>query len=318
MNKRKRDIKKTFFVIGIIASIILGIVIVSSGAERLQSNSQKIKIVTTLFPLYDFVKNVGGNKVEVSLLLPPGVEAHSFEPKPGDIVNINEADVFIYTGKSMEPWVDSVIKGASNKKMIIIDASIGIKMIPAVFRDNDEPTGSIDPHIWLDFDNDKIIIQAIAKALSQKDPVNADFYQRNASEYQDKLSALDEEYTTGLSKCKSMEVIYGGHYAFGYLAKRYNLKYLAAQGISPDAEPTANDLIQLIDQIKKDNIQYVFYEELITPKIAEILANETNAKLLLLNAGHNITKDDFENGVSFLSIMEKNLTNLRIGLRCNR
>jgi len=314
---------KNLFAIGVIAVIGLGIFAVSNIiqktniTQKTKNNPEKLTIVTTLFPLYDFAKNIGQDKIEVSLLLPPGVEPHSFEPKPSDIAKINEADVFIYTGKFMEPWAEDIIKGTSNKNLKVVDSSTGIQMIPGVFHDADEPAGSMDPHIWLDFDNDKKMVQTITSALSEKDPANADYYQQKADEYKNKLSALDAEYKNSLSKCQSTEIIYGGHYAFGYLAKRYNLKYLAAQGISPDSEPTAQDLVQLIKQIKKNNIKYVFYEELTTPKIAETIANETNAKMLLLNAAHNLTKEDFEKNLSFLSTMEKNLINLKTGLSCS-
>ncbi len=117
--------------------------------------------MTTLFPLYDFAKNIGKTKVEVSLLLPPGIEAHSFEPKPSDLVKVNEADVFIYTGKFMEPWAQDIIKSVTNKNLIIVDASKGTKMIHGVFQGAHEPAGSLDPHIWLDFDNAKIMVGTI-------------------------------------------------------------------------------------------------------------------------------------------------------------
>lgn len=180
----------------------------------------------------------------------------------------------------------------------------------------DEAHG-FDPHIWLDFDNDKIIIDSIAKALAEKDPVNADFYQKNATEYKDQLTKLDNQYKSALTKCGSRKIVYGGHYAFGYLAKKYNLQYLAAQGLASDSEPTVNDLVKLVEQIKQNNIKYIFYEEMTTPKIAETIANETNAKMLLLNAAHNITKEDMDNNISFFSIMTRNLANLKIGLQCN-
>ena len=140
----------------------------SKPAEK--APSHKIKVVTTLFPLYDFAKNIGREKVEVSLLLPPGVEAHSFEPKPSDLVKVNEADVFIYTGKFMEPWAEDIIKSVTNKNLIIVDSSQGTKMIPGVFHDADEPAGSLDPHIWLDFDNAKIIVGNILHALVDQRP----------------------------------------------------------------------------------------------------------------------------------------------------
>jgi len=276
----------------------------------------KIKVVTTLFPLYDMAKNIGANKAEVSLLLPPGVEAHSFEPKPSDIVKINEADIFVYTGKFMEPWADGIIKGVENKNLIVVDASRGTKMIPGVFHDADEPAGSLDPHIWLDFDNTRTMVGNIARAFRSKDSVNKSFYERQADNYGNKLSELDSAYKTTLAACKNKEVVYAGHYAFGYLAKRYGLEYIAAQGVSPDAEPTAKDLINLVKQIEKDKVEYVFYEELTSPKIAETIAGETEARLLLLNAAHNLTKDEIEKGVSFFDILKRDLDNLKVGLEC--
>ena len=277
---------------------------------------KKLKVITTLFPLYDMAKSIGADKSDVSLLLPPGVEAHSFEPKPSDIVKINEADVFVYTGKFMEPWAEDVIKGAVNKNLVVVDASHGTKMIPGVFHDADEPAGSLDPHIWLNFDNAKIMVKNIMQAFQLKDGANKDFYEQKANNYRNKLTELDVLYKTTLATCKDREIVYGGHYAFGYLAKRYGLKYLAAQGVSPDAEPTANDLIKLVEQIKKDKIKYVFYEELTSPKIAETIAGETKAKMLLLNAAHNLSRDQFEQGLSFFDVLKKDLENMRVGLEC--
>lgn len=301
----------------IIVVILASIVAILNIGQKPKVKTTKITIVTTLFPLYDFAKMIGKDKVSVVLLVPPGVEPHAFEPRPSDIATINRADLFIYTGKFMEPWAEDVAKSVVNKHIKIVDASKGIALIPSVFRNSGEPAGSLDPHIWLDFANDKIIIQTITTVLSQKDPANANYYLQNASQYQDLLSVLDTKYKSTLSQCKSNDVIYGGHYAFGYLANRYNLNYYAAQGISPDAEPSAKDLVQLVEQINSQNIQYIFYEELTTSKIAETIANETKAKLLPLNASHNLTKVDFDNNVSFMSIMEKNLVNLAIGLQCS-
>lgn len=261
-------------------------------------------------------KAIGGEKAEVFLLLPPGVEPHSFDPSPADMVRINEADVFVYTGKFMEPWVEDVIKGVTNKNLLVVDASRSTKMISSTFQDAKEPTGSLDPHIWLDFDNARIMANNIAQALVTQDTANGDFFTKRAADYDRRLIELDSTFRYTLSRCKTKEIVYGGHYAFGYLANRYGLKYLAAQGVSPDAEPTANDLGRLIDQIKKDKIKYVFYEELASPKIAETIASETDTKLLMLNAAHNITRSQLEQGISFFDILENDLTNLKIGLQC--
>ncbi len=311
--------KKKLFIIAVLAALLVALFALLNYSGSKKPQSGKLTVMTTLFPLYDFAVNVGGDKADVSLLLPPGVDAHSFEPKPSDIAKINEADIFIYTGKFMEPWAEDVINSLdlSVTKTAIVDSSSGIPMIPGVFHDQDEPASSSDPHIWLDFDNDKKIIDNITGGFIAKDPSNAQFYQTRADEYKAKLSALDNEYKSSLADCRSREFVYGGHYAFGYLARRYGLQYFAAQGVSPDAEPTAKDLINLTDQIKRDNIKYVFYEELTSPKIAETLATETQAKLLLLNAAHNVSKEDFENNVTFISIMKDNLQNLKIGLQCD-
>lgn len=280
--------------------------------------SGKIKIITTLYPLYDFANQIGRDNIENILLLPAGIEAHSFEPKPYDIVKINTADIFIYTGKFMELWAQKILQGVDNKKLIIIDASYNIKLVKTVFLDEDEQTGGYDPHIWLDFDNVKIITKNIADALSQKDPLNSNYYQENLQEFQNQLTDLDNEYKQSLKNCKQKEIIYAGHYAFGYLAKRYNLKYIAAEGVSADTEPTVSDILKLINQIKQNNIKYIFYEELASPRLPQSLVKETKAKLLLLNAAHNLSKDQISQKISFITIMKNNLDNLIIGLDCQK
>ena len=157
----------------------------------------------------------------------------------------------------------------------------------------------------------------IAAAFKNKDGANSDFYDKNLSDYQNVLTLFDEKYRTALAGCAAKEIIYGGHFAFGYPAKRYALEYTAAQGLSPDSEPSAGDMVDLVKQIKDNNIKYIFYEELASPSIAETLSRETGAKMLLLSAAHNVSKSDFESGISFLAIMENNLKNLKVGLECD-
>ncbi len=204
----------------------------------------------------------------------------------------------------MEPWAEDIIKGLAGKKVKVVDSSVGAKII------------SVDPHIWLDFDNVKIMAENIANGLIEKDPANKELYSRNLENYKNELRNIDNEYGISLSACENKEIMYAGHYAFGYLADRYGLKYLSAQGVSPDSEPTVQDLANLIDQIKKNNIGYIFYEELSSPKIAQTIAGETSAKLLLLNAGHNLSRQDMENGLTFFQILRYDLSNLKIGLGC--
>lgn len=286
--------------------------------SQISQSAKKIKVITTLYPLYDFANQIGKDNIESILLLPPGVEPHSFEPKPFDLVKINTADVFIYTGEFMEPWAQKILQGVDNKKLIVVDASHEIKLIKAIFHDEDETTGSYDPHIWLDFDNAKIIAKNISKALSQKDPLNSKYYQSNLEQLQNELTNLDNSYKQSLANCRQKEIIYAGHYAFGYLAKRYGLKYIAAKGVSADTEPTVSDILKLINQIKQNNIKYIFYEELSSLRLAQVLAKETKTELLLLNAAHNISKDQIIKKISFITIMKNNFDNLIIGLECRK
>lgn len=309
--------KKILLFVGVLTIIILvGFFALKKQFPQFQNRTEKIQVIATIFPLYDMAKNIGGDKAEILLLLPAGAEAHSFEPQPNDIVKINSAALFIYTGKFMEPWAEDILKSANSKNLLAVDSSQNIKMILSISEDADEPAGSFDPHIWLDFDNAKTMVQNIATAFIAQDAANAVFYKQNAENYTNRLTEIDAQYKITLSTCENHEIIYAGHYAFGYLANRYHLQYLAAQGVSPDSEPTAKDLINLVNQIKENNIKYIFYEELSSPKIAETIAQETNAKTLLLNASHNLSKIQREQNVSFFDILNNNLENLKIGLHC--
>ncbi len=276
----------------------------------------KIKVVTTLFPLYDFARFIGGKNAEVTLLLPPGMEAHSFDPKPGDIAKINSADVFVYIGKEMEPWAEDLLDGLNNYRLKVVVASEGINFLQDENEDFEHENYGTDPHIWLDFENAKKMAANITETLVKTDEDNREYYEGRLEELQNNLIALDDRYKNELANCQNKKIIYGGHYAFGYLAKRYGLTYKATQGFVPESEPTANDLAILIKQIKDEKIETIFYEELSSPKIAQTLGRETNAKLLMLNAAHNVSREDLQTGKTFINIMEENLNNLKYGLKC--
>ncbi|HNX90853.1 MAG TPA: zinc ABC transporter substrate-binding protein [Candidatus Omnitrophota bacterium] len=285
--------------------------------------TQKLEVITTLFPTYDFAKEIGGDKVNVMLLLPPGIEAHSFDPKPADIVRINKADVFVYTGKFMEPWVEKILGGVTGKDLLIIDASTGITLM----SDDEEPAhheeehghhhGGDDPHIWLDLANAQAMANTIASGFAEKDPANKDFYLRNAKNYNLKLAALDEKFRKTFLTAKQRTIIYGGHFAFGYFMKRYGLEHESPYaGFSPNAEPSPKAIAELIDKMRASGIKYVYYEELLDPKVARIISQETGAKLELLHGAHNVSKDDMKKGITFIDIMEEDLKKLKVGLEC--
>lgn len=296
--------------------------------DQTASTPKQLTVVTTLFPLYDFTKNIAAEKALVTLLLPPGVEAHSYEPKAGDVLKVNKADLFIFTGKYMEPWADSLLKGVDNKGLLVVDASKGVTLVEGSDEHNDHDNrrnrkendrhdhGKIDPHIWLDFGNAQKMVGTIREALIAKDPSNKDYYTKNANDFIAKLADLDRRYREAFASCRKKLFVHGGHFAFDYLAKRYNLTYISAYQGSPDAEPSPKRLIALKKKMEENNIRFIYYEELIIPRVSEVLAKETGATLLKLHGAHNITRDEFEQGVSFLSIMEENLKNLKTGLEC--
>lgn len=292
------------------------------------ANQKKLAVVTTLFPLYEFARNIGGNKVDVNLILPPGMEAHTFEPKPEDAIRVTKADLFIYTNEYMEPWAVNFVKGLNSGNIALADSSKGVKFLKAGEEEEDEHgkhagkeehrhhAGGMDPHIWLDFANAKIMVDNIAAAMSAKDPSNKDYYLANAVAYKAELDKLDAEYKSELSSCGKKVFLHGGHYTFGYLAHRYALQYESASAVNADAEPSPAKLVALVKQVKAMDLKYVYSEELLSPRVAEMIAKESGVSILLLHGAHNISKEDFDHGATFISLMKKNLVNLRTGLQC--
>jgi zinc transport system substrate-binding protein len=291
--------------------------------EKMTVVQKKLKVVTTLFPLYDFARQVGREKIEVNLLLPPGVEAHAFEPRPADIKRIQDSDIFLFTNKFMEPWVGGLLKGIDTRSITIVDTSKGITLLQRTDNHGDEErahadeSGNVDPHIWLDLANAIKMVESIATEFIAKDPQNKDFYTKNSYEYNKKLEELDKKYKNTLSRCRKTVIIHAGHFAFGYLAKRYGITYVSAyKGFSPDAEPTPKRLVEITKNVRKYGVNYIYYEELAAPRVADVIAKETGCGLLMLHGAHNVTREEMESGVTFISLMEKNLQNIKAGLQC--
>lgn len=297
----------------------------------------KLKVITTLFPLYDFARIIGGDKADVTLLLPPGVEAHSFEPRPEDALKTAKSDLFIYTNRFMEPWAEKFVSGLGSKNLLIVDSSKGVKLLPAQRHAHEEGAGNthgpehsekheqthehhnhpaMDPHIWLDIDNALIITDNIASAMAAKDPANASSYNANAAALKKELSRLDADFKNGLATCKSHTLFHGGHYAFGYLANRYGLAYRSAVSVNADSEPTPQEIVTIIKQVKGSGAKFIFSEEMVSPRLTETIARETGTRIIPLHNIHNIARDDVQAGVGYITMMRKNLEGLRQGLEC--
>lgn len=174
----------------------------------------------------------------------------------------------------------------------------------------------MDPHLWLDFANARTMVDNILAGLVARDPAHRDLYSANAAAYKAKLADLDERYRKGLADCGKRVFLHGGHFAFGYLANRYGLRYESAYAVTADAEPSPARLAELIRDIRANGLRYIYAEELVEPRVADTIARETGARVLRLNGAHNIGRDDLAAGATFLSLMEQNLENLRIGLQC--
>lgn len=294
------------------------------GGDQKPGRRDRIQVVTTLFPLFDFASKIGGEKAEITLLLPPGVEPHDFEPKPKDLATIQGADIFVFTGSAMEPWAQRILKSLDSKSLVAVDASRTIALLSPGKEDHeghDEATHrhgakTEDPHIWLDLAKAQIMVGTILESFIRKDPRNSDFYTRNADAYKDQLRRMDDEYRKGLSECRTRYIIHGGHFAFNYLAQRYGLAHISVHGVSPNSEPSPAHLIEMVNTMKKHELKYIFFEELASPRVAETIARETGASLLPLNPAHNATKEQLDRGVTFLGIMKENREMLRKGLQC--
>lgn len=281
-------------------------------------------VVTTIFPLYDFARTLAGDRLEVTLLLPPGVEPHHFEPRPEEMARIRRAALFIYTGPFMEPWAERVLAGTDRGQVRVLAAADGLPLLQidddaehdSHEKEHDHDDHGVDPHVWLDFANDRVMVERIAAALSQADPAGAPLYRQRAVALTARLDDLDRRYREGLASCASRVVIHGGHNAFGYLGRRYNLTYRAAAGVSADLEPTPRRLAELVRLVKSTGSRAVFTEELLSPRIAETIGRETGATVLKLHGAHNLGKDELARGATFFDLMDENLNSLRTGLSC--
>ncbi|MBN2223768.1 MAG: zinc ABC transporter substrate-binding protein [Deltaproteobacteria bacterium] len=292
----------------LIVFVLPGIVLGSCRQE--EQAEGKLNVVTSIFPMYDMARAVGGGDVTLSQLIPPGTEAHTFEPTPSDIIRLERADVFVYNGANMEPWIGMILSGVKNPNILVVDTSDGITLI----RGKDKE--GADPHIWLDVDNAKKQVDAIAAAFEKKDGAHSADYRRRAEDYKRQLDEVDKLYREALADCETNVIVSSGHFAFGYLAARYGLTYTSVYGLSPDAEPTPARIAAIIDLVRKEKTRYLFAEEMLDRRLTDSIRHETGAEILFVSSGHDISKDDFNRGITLIDIMKGNLKEFKQGLLC--
>lgn len=299
----------------ILVSMMIMLIFTGCGNSGQQQSSTtakaKVKVIATVYPVYEFAKQIGGDKVEVEMLVPPGAEPHDWEPKAKDLAKIKSAKLFLYHGAGLEPWSNKLLSREVLGDVPALEAAQGIRLIEDEGRGEDQH-GS-DPHIWLDPVLAQQEVNNIAAALAQVDPGNKEYYQVNAQKYNAELANLDNEYREVLANISRRDIV-TSHNAFGYLAQRYNLYQKAIMGLSPDAEPTPEKMAQVVKFCREHFVKYIFFETLVSPKLAQTIAQETGAQILVLNPIEGLAAEDMKAGKNYVSLMRENLTNLKKSL----
>ncbi len=291
--------------------------------------SQKLKVVASFYPLVHFAEKVGGDRIDVINITPAGAEPHDFEPTPKDMKYVWTSKVFIFNGAGIDPWAERIRADLEKKGILTIEMAgyfdlLRIKETKEEHKlehKHEEVDGyhhfnsKYDPHIWLDPVFAQKEVEIIRDTFIKTDPENEDKYKKNSEAYIYQLAELDKIYKEGLKSCKVRTIVVS-HNAFSYLAKRYFLETISISGLSPDEEPSPRRMAEIVRTARKNNVQYIFFETLISPRIAETIAREIGAKTLILNTVEGLTRDEIKAGKSYLSIMEENLNNLRKALSC--
>ncbi len=285
-------------------------------------NTGLINIVCTSFPAYDFAKNLSGDNAEITLLIPPGCESHSYDPKSSDIIAIENADIFIYGGGESDTWAKDVLNSLKTSPYTIsmcdIITPLEIKSENTVQKHkhtDEHHSHEIDEHVWTSPNNAIIICNEITKALKAIDSINNEYYTLTSITYTNKLRTLDERLLKISNKAENKLLIFGDRFPFRYLAKEYGFDYIAAfSGCAEMTEPTAKTVAQLIDKVKSTHTPVIFYTEFSNRKICDTVSEDTGAIPMLLHSCHNITKSEFEQGIGYIELMNKNADTLATAL----
>lgn len=306
--------------------MVVGCAKTTTETTKPKSEVQKLKVITSFYPMYEFARQVGKDKVDVKALVPVGVEPHDWEPTPQDMAALQAAKVFIYNGAGFEHWVDKVLANIQNPSMVVTETTQGLELIAAVQEEDEhghehgeqqshkaEANEEKDPHVWVDPVAAQHQVRMVRDALIKADPANQGYYEENAAQYISKLQTVDAEYRESIARARHKSFI-TSHAAFNYLAKRYNLEQIPISGMAPNTEPSPERLRELIEETKERQLKYIFFETLVSPKVAEIVAKEAGVKTLVLNPLEGLTKEDAAAGKDLITLMRENLANLKLAL----
>lgn len=314
--------------------LVFTLIFALAGCSFSDKNTQKeqanfdnqLNIVATVFPSFDFTRQIVKDRANVSMLLKPGQDAHSFDPTPSDIKNVQSADLFIYTGGENDDWIENILNSMGDKKpktlklLDIVNPLEDVEIDDDHDDDDDDELNEhteIDEHVWSSPKNAILIVDKIYQLLTENE-TNADninFYDQNYKNYRNELVNLDQNYENVINSSQRKPLVFGDRFPFRYLANDYNLNYFSAfSGCSDDTEASPKTISFLIDKVLENNLTTVFFIEFSNGKIADTIASATNAKKQLINSVHNVTKKQFENGATYLSLMSENLELLKEAL----
>lgn len=271
----------------------------------------KTTVTASFYPLYFLAREIGGDKADVKDITPSGAEPHDYEPTAQDIARIEKSRLLIINGGGMEAWADSIRQNINPERTSIVVAGEGLDTRKLA----GEGKTAADSHVWLSPVLAGRMADKIAQGLSAADPANKDYYFANLSALRSKLDDLDQEYRKGLENCERKDII-TSHAAFGYLAAEYGLNQVPIAGLSPDVEPSPQEIARIVKFAKENNIKYIFFESLVSPKLAQTIAAEAGVETLVLNPIEGLSDEDLAQGKTYFTEMENNLTNLKIALQC--
>lgn len=277
-------------------------------------------IVATIFPQYDFLREIAKDKADIYLLIPPGGESHSYEPSPSDIINIKKSDLFVYAGGNVDIWADKMLDSAQIAPSMTIALT---DLVTLICEDHDHSHehnhthehSEYDEHVWTSPANAIKICTSLCDKLCTIDKENASFYKENCDSYTKKLKELDVSIRKIVEGAKRKTIVFADRFPIRYFTEEYGIEYIAAfPGCASETEPGPKTLVNLIDRVRQENIPVVFYREFSNQKVADLVCESTNAKKLLFHSCHNLSAEDFESGENYYTIMSKNILNLKEAL----
>ena len=278
-----------------------------------QQKSDKLSIVTTIYPYYEFAREIAGDKAEVYQLISPGTEVHEFEPTPKDILRINEADIFIYNGGESDEWVGNVLKSINSdvKVMCMFDFADLLYEEDIEHNKGDE----YDEHIWTSLENDKKFVKAISEEIIKRDSTNKDLYITNTENYINKLNKLDKSFGNAVKNSAHNTIVVADRFPILYFVKEYGINFESAfPGCTSETQPSIKTVTKLIDYVRDNDLPVVFHIDNSSDSLARIICEDSNAEIKTFYSMHNITREQFESNTTFISLLELNLKSLKEAL----